>query len=242
MPQKASLTLIDQLTSRLDLQIDGLAKKRLLMYAQLLMQGLQKQRLTGERTIEGLINKQLYDSLYPLKLIRLEETGRVFDLGSGGGLPGIPIKIYIPRIPITLADANKRKIVFLQNTAEQLGLNRIYYINERAETIGQDPEHRERYDYVLCRAVAQTAVLAEFTLPLLKLGGQALIYKGPRGVKEAKEADCAIKLCGGHIEKVYEYTLITGEKRSLYVIKKAGSTPSQYPRAVGKPGRKPLPG
>lgn len=240
MPQNATPEMIDQLACRLDLSIDSLGKKRLLLYTKLLMQGLQKQRLTGERTVKGLIEKQIYDSLYPLQLITLKEAGRTLDLGSGGGLPGVPIQICVTHLLMYLADANKRKIRFLQNAVEQLGLDNVKFINERAEIIGQSKEHRELYDHVFCRAVAETVVLAELVLPLLKTGGRALIYKGPRGIQEAKEAEKAIKLCGGFIEKVYEYSLFTGEKRSLFILNKAESTPGQYPRSIGTPGRKPL--
>ncbi len=240
MSQNATPEMIDQLANRLDLSIGTLEKKRLLLYAKLLIQGLQKQRLTGERTAKGLIEKQIYDSLYPLKLIVLKEASKILDLGSGGGLPGVPIKICMPHLSMFLVDSNKRKIRFLQHTVEQLGLDKVSLINERAEIIGQSKEHREHYDYVLCRAVAEMVVLAELALPLLKPGGRALIYKGPRGVRETKEAERAIKLCGGFIEEMHEYALPTGEKRSLFILNKAESTPCQYPRSIGKPGRKPL--
>ncbi len=240
MPQNATPEMIDQLACRLELSLGSLEKKRLLLYTKLLMQGLQKQRLTGERTAKGLIEKQIYDSLYPLQLITLKEAGKALDLGSGGGLPGVPIKICMTHLSMFLADANKRKIRFLQNAVEQLGLDKVNFINERAEVIGQNKEHRERFDHVFCRAVAEMAVLAELVLPLLKTGGRALIYKGPRGMQEAIEAEKAIKLCGGFIEKVHEYSLSTGEKRSLFILNKAESTPDQYPRSIGTPGRKPL--
>ncbi len=242
MKHKVSFTLIDQLSRDLELNLDKIAKNRLLLYSKLMIQGLEMQRLTGEKTVEGFVEKQIYDSLYPLKLISLPENGWMLDLGSGGGLPGVPIKICRPLMPVTLADANRRKVLFLKHITEKLGLTRINFLNERAEIIGQTDEHRESHDIVLCRAVAQTAVLAELALPLLKLGGKLIIYKGPRGAQEAKEADSAIKICGGQIEKVHEYKLKTGEKRLLYLIRKAEKTPHQYPRSVGRPGKKPLRG
>lgn len=242
MSDTVTAEMINQLDSNLELNLDRRAKERLLLYINLLLQGLRKQRLTGERSAQGLIDKHLYDSLYPLKLINLKQDGKILDLGSGGGFPGLPLKICLPRLEMYLADANRRKTMFLQNTSGQLSLDKIYIINDRAENIGRDPEHREQYDYVTCRAVAETAVLAELSLPLLKTGGQAILYKGPRGEAEAAAAEKAIKSCGGYLEKTYDYKLAGGEKRFLLIIKKFESTPSQYPRAVGKPGKKPIRG
>ncbi len=240
MAGKSPEKMIEEMVLSLQLDIGKACKEMLLRYADLLLRGLQKQRLTGERTFEGLIGKQFYDSLYPLKLINFAAESKILDLGSGGGLPGLPLKICLPDIDMYLVDANKRKIKFLESTAETIGLNRIYFLNGRAEELGQNIEHREQYDYVLCKAVAETAVLTELSLPLLKIGGKAIFYKGPRGKSEAEKAEKAIKLCGGEIAAVWNYFLKTGEQRSLYLLNKREGTPPQYPRSVGKPGRKPL--
>ncbi len=242
MPDKKAAAMIEQLAGRLELALDKTVQEKLLRYTGLLLQGLQKQRLTGERTAGGLIEKHLYDSLYPLRLLSFADNSRTLDLGSGGGLPGIPVKICLPKIAMYLADANKRKIMFLKETAVQLGLEMVYTIHDRAENIGQNTEYRENYDYVLCRAVAETAVLAELSLPLLKIGGRAIIYKGPRGETELEEARAAIKLCGGRFDEMHLYSLPAGENRSLIILEKVMRTPPQYPRAVGRPNKKPLKG
>ncbi len=240
MNGKSPGEMIEEMSTSLQLGIGKAGKEMLQQYADLLLRGLQKQRLTGERTLEGLIGKQFYDSLYPLKVIRFTAESKILDLGTGGGLPGLPLKICLPDVNLYLLDSNKRKICFLKETAEAIGLKKIYFISSRAEELGQNKVHREQYDYVLCKAVAEMAVLAELSLPLLKVGGKAVLYKGPRGKDESKRAEKAINICGGEITAVWEYALKTGEQRSLFLLNKKTETPPLYPRAIGVPKRKPL--
>lgn len=240
MEKRFNMVLLENMLSDLQLMLETDSKEKLLMYTELIIEGLKRQRLTGEKTADKIINKQLYDSLYPLKLISLNEGSRNLDLGSGAGLPGIPIKICQPKIKMFLLDANQRKIKFLMSTAASLGLDSIDFLHGRAEEWAHNEDHREKYDCVFIKAVAVTTVLAELTLPFLKVGGQALLYKGPRGDREAEMAEKAIGLCGGNIEKVWSYNLPSGEKRFLYLLRKVMNSPSQYPRSTGKPARKPL--
>ncbi len=240
MPLQSPEAVLDEVLTALHLVVSFVQQKKLLQYTDLLFEGLQKQRLTGERTAEGVIRKQIYDSLYPLKILAFPRGCKILDLGSGGGFPGIPIKICLPEIFMDLLDANQRKINFLKTTAALLGLDKIEFLCGRAEKLAHSIDHRENYDFVLSKAVAKTAVLTELAMPMLKVGGRAVFYKGPRGAQEAEQAGKAIALCGGNIEKVWFYNLPTGEKRSLYLLKKTKHTPPQYPRAEGIPARKPL--
>lgn len=232
--------ILEDMLSALQLEVTVKQKNSLLIYTELLLEGLKKQRLTGEKTAEGIINKQLFDSLYPLKILTFPGGSKIIDLGTGAGLPGIPLKIFLPEVFVYLLDANKRKINFLQLVSGHLGLDKVSYLPVRAEELAHRSDHRENYDYVLSKAVAETAVLAELALPMLKIGGQVLLYKGSRGDQEAERASRAISICGGSIEKAWYYKLPTGEKRSLYLIGKVKETPPQYPRSTGKPARKPL--
>ncbi len=232
--------LLDETLNGLGLEPTKLQKTQLLRYVDLLLEGLTKQRLTGENTAEALIGKQLYDSLYPLKLIKFRADSRILDLGSGGGLPGIPLKIFVENSMFYLMDANKRKVQFLLETATSLGLTNLFTLEGRAEKWGQSAEYRESFDYILIKAVSEMAVLAELGLPLLKIGGQLLLYKGPRGKEEASAAINAIKKCGGKLENIWHYSLPSGESRSLYQLIKISPSPPQYPRADGKPAHKPL--
>jgi len=238
--ENVNLEQIDLLFKDLDIKTDEKARLMMAEYVNMLIKGMTKSRLTGERTSQGIIEKQVYDSLYPLKYIKLERASNLIDLGTGGGMPGIPIKIIRPDLIITLLDSNRKKALFLKETIDALGLKEALVINKRAEEIGQEFEHREKYKYVFCRAVAKMVVLAELALPLLKNSGEAIFYKGPGGVDELEKADQAIATCGGIIKNVEHYTLNTGEVRKLYIIKKTKSTPEKYPRKSGIPGKKPI--
>jgi 16S rRNA (guanine527-N7)-methyltransferase len=240
MPIRPNEALLEDMLSILKLDITLSQRKKLLQYSELLLEGLKRQRLIGEKTAEGIIGKQFYDSLYPLKFISFFPGSKVLDLGSGAGLPGMPIKICLPGIYIFLLDANQRKMGFLKLAADVLELDKIEFLTGRSEEWAHHSGHREQYDYVLSKAVAESAVLAELALPMLKVGGQALLYKGSKGDQEAERAGNAIAVCGGEIEKVWRYNLPTGEKRSLFLLRKVKSTPLKYPRAAGKPAQKPI--
>ncbi|MGM0651612.1 MAG: 16S rRNA (guanine(527)-N(7))-methyltransferase RsmG [Bacillota bacterium] len=231
---------IDNLFQELGIKAKEEARVMVSEYIKLLMKGMEKSRLTGERTERGIIEKQLYDAIYPLKSINIEKNCSVVDLGTGGGLPGIPVKIIRPDLEIYLLDSNRKKTVFLEEAIIKLKLTGIKIINDRAEVIGHDIMHREKHDYILCRAVAKLSVLAELSLPLLRIGGKAILYKGPRGDEEYMEAKNALMTCGGSLESIEKYTLKAGEARRLYVIKKIKNTPDQYPRKPGMPGKKPI--
>ncbi len=230
---------LERVVEELALETDDVQKKQLLLYVQLLIKGLEKQRLVGERNAGRLIGKQLFDSLYPLKIWRIS-PGSLLDLGTGAGLPGIPLKICLPGQRLYLLDSNRRKINFLRRVGAELGLREVFYLPGRAEEWGRDPCYRERFDCVVCRAVARAAVLAELGLPLTKMGGSMIIYKGSQGDEEMGEAAVSLRLCGGRLEQSRHYRLPTGEKRTLYLIKKIKPAPADYPRRPGLPTRKPL--
>ncbi len=232
--------VLSEALNNLGLALDEQKKELLLKYCSLLLNGLKKQRLTGENSIEDLINRQIYDCLFPIKRILFEKNSRIVDLGSGGGLPGIPLAICLPECKLFLIDASQKKTAFLEETAHSLGLENVIIVRERAEYCGRDAAYREKYDYVLSKAVAEAAVLAELALPLLLPGGKAVFYKGPRGEQEMSAAAKALTLCGGEVTNHYDYTLPAGEKRTIYLVEKVRLTPAQYPRTAGKPAHRPI--
>lgn len=215
-------------------------KEKLLAYVLFIVEGLKTQRLTGEKTAGEIISKQIYDSLYPLQVISFKEEAKVLDLGSGAGIPGIPIKICQPHIRLYLLDANKRKVSFLKKAEEELSLDSLEVLHGRAEELAHCDSHREQYDYVISKAVAGTATLAELCLPFLKIDGSAFLYKGPKGDEEVRLAERAIAICGGQNEESWSYSLPSGERRTLLTIKKITDTPTKYPRTAGKPKKYPL--
>ncbi|NLA27187.1 MAG: 16S rRNA (guanine(527)-N(7))-methyltransferase RsmG [Firmicutes bacterium] len=234
-------TGLERVIKELGLKISELQKEQFLLYIELLMEGLEKQRLMGDRRGLTLVEKHLFDSLYPLKIWQKPE-GSLLDLGTGAGMPGIPLKIYLPERTLYLMDSNRRKIAFLRRVGAELKLKNVYYLPGRAEEWGRDPGCREQFDCVVCRAVAKTMVLVELGLPLIKRGGYLLLYKGKQGEAEMEEASLSLRLCGGRLEQRRRYRLPTGEWRTLYMIKKIKATPQDYPRRPGLPARKPLTG
>lgn len=234
---------LEQAIANLSIDVSKTQKCQLVRYVELLLDGTQKQRLVGEKDGGSLIEKQLVDTLYPLKLIRMP-SGRfhLLDLGTGAGLPGIPLKICFPEIELTLMDANRRKINFNRRVAAELRLSGVHFLPGRAEKWGRHPGYRESFDCVVSRAVARAAVLAELALPLVKIGGAVVMYKGKQGRKEIEEAGSAIELCGGRLERSWRYQIPTGEERTLFKIAKEKETPLRYPRRIGKPAQQPLGG
>lgn len=232
--------LLEKMLKNMAIELEPEKKKKLTHYTKLLWDGLNKARITGEKSIEEIVNKQIYDSIYPLKLDLRLDGARVLDLGTGGGLPGVPLKICVPEAELVLMDANKRKVSFLNMAILELNLNGVQILHGRAEKYGRDPEWREKFDLVLAKAVTEAPALVELTLPLARLNGKVLLYKGPQGEDELSAANKALQLCGGKQQNTWDYELPTGEKRKLILLEKTEYTPEAYPRREGRPEKRPL--
>jgi len=162
------------------------------------------------------------------------------DIGTGAGFPGVPLKILHPPLAVTLIESVGKKTAFLKHLIAILGLEQVRVVTGRAETVGHDPGQRERYDVATARAVADLRVLAEYALPLLRVGGLLLAPKGAGAEREIEGARRAVALLGGTIEQVVPIELPGVEPRSLVVARKVAPTDPRYPRAVGIPARRPL--
>jgi 16S rRNA (guanine527-N7)-methyltransferase len=166
---------------------------------------------------------------------------KVIDVGTGAGFPGLPIKIVSPHIELTLVEATGKKIEFLKHIVGGLKLDGVALVNERVEAIGQMPEHREKYDRVLARAVAGMPALAEYLLPLARIGGRTIAQKGESAHAELAEANHAIHMLGGRLMQVTPVELPgVAETHYLVEIEKIVATPPQYPRRPGMPVKRPL--
>ncbi|NLG26574.1 MAG: 16S rRNA (guanine(527)-N(7))-methyltransferase RsmG [Chloroflexi bacterium] len=166
---------------------------------------------------------------------------RVVDVGSGAGFPGLPLKIMLPEVRLTLIEATGKKTAFLQHIVAVLELADVQVLNARVEDVAHQPEHREQYDLVVARAVARLAVLAEYCLPLCRPGGRMVAQKGESAAEEAEEAARAIGLLGG-AEACIKSVALPGVWRDhhLVVVDKVARTPEGYPRRVGVPAKRPL--
>lgn len=165
------------------------------------------------------------------------DSGRLIDLGSGAGVPGIPIAILRPELRVVLADAARRKAAFLELTARELALDNVEVIHARAEDLGRDAAHREQYDVATARALAPVRVLAEYALPLVRLGGEAVLPKGRGAEDEVRAAARALQLLGG---EAAVHSPRAEFCSPVVVVRKIASTPAAYPRRAGTPQRHPL--
>jgi 16S rRNA (guanine527-N7)-methyltransferase len=212
------------------------------VYAQELLLWNRHTNLTAITEPEEIEIKHFVDSLSCLRVFRPHPpTQRVIDVGTGAGFPGLPLKIVYPMLDLTLVEATGKKVDFLRHVVDRLGLRRVTLINDRAETLGQMPEHREQYHWVLARAVAAMPTLAEYLLPLCKVGGHCLPQKGESAPQEVAEAQHAIGLLGGRLVQLTPLELPTVvETRYLVDIVKIAATPPAYPRRPGIPAKRPL--
>ena len=170
-----------------------------------------------------------------------EPASHLIDVGTGAGFPGIPLKILYPSMQVTLVELVGKKAAFCQHIIEVLRLDGVEILNARAEDVGQNPKHREKYDLAVARAVAQLNVLSEYLLPLVKVGGTMLAQKGESGPAEAQSAEHAMKLLGGKLQQLIPLTLPgVVEERYLVLVDKFHATPPKYPRKAGTPYKEPL--
>jgi 16S rRNA (guanine527-N7)-methyltransferase len=215
--------------------------ERLGAYLALLLEANQSFNLTAVTDPQQVWMRHILDSLTLLPLLAdVEDGAAVIDVGSGGGLPGIPLAITLPALKFTLLEATGKKAEFLRRVAAELGLANITVLNQRAEKAGQDHAHRERYAAAVARAVGSLSVLAELTVPfVLPPGeggpGRVLLIKGQKAPEELEEAKQALYL----LHTTHTGTVETPTGR-IVVLEKARKTPRIYPRREGEPKRQPL--
>lgn len=208
-------------------------------YMKLLLDWNEKINLTAITEPKEVITKHFADSLSIT--LYINENDRILDIGTGAGFPGIPLKIVLEKNEIKLLDSLNKRINFLNEVIEKLELKNIQAIHGRAEEFNKIDGNRESYDIVVSRAVAKLNVLLEYMLPFVKLNGRCICMKSADTAEELKEAENAIKILGGEIEKIDEITLKnTDIKRKIIVIKKINKTPNKYPRKAGTPTKEPI--
>jgi 16S rRNA (guanine527-N7)-methyltransferase len=210
--------------------------ERLGRYLELLLEANERFNLTAVKDPDEAWMRHVLDSLTLLPYLATLDTGRVIDVGSGGGLPGLPLAVGLPDLHFTLLEATGKKANFLAETAAALDLDNVRVVSDRAETIGRDrADHRERYDAVVARAVGKLAVLLELAVPLVKVEGYVLAIKGQAAADEVKAARNALHRLHARVNDLLQTP--TG---TVVVIEKLRSTPKLYPRRPGEPKRAPL--
>lgn len=197
--------------------------------------------LTAIKDEDGVILKHIVDSSACIPFI--PESATLCDIGCGGGFPTLVIGILRGDVSVLGVDSVTKKVKYVSDTASLLGLSNVTVSNERAEVMGQSKKYRQGFDVVTARAVGRLNLISELCLPLVKVGGCFLAMKSLSAKEELKEAEGAIELLGGAIERVFEYQLTNGEEtveRTLIVIKKVKNTPGEYPRNNSQIAKKPL--
>ncbi|QLE49417.1 16S rRNA (guanine(527)-N(7))-methyltransferase RsmG [Nostoc sp. C057] len=212
---------------------------------ELILEGNRQLNLTRITDPQEFWEKHLWDSLrgiLPVLSGNLPSASpTIIDIGTGAGFPGVPVAMTVPNCTITLLDSTQKKITFLDNILTELALTNAKTLVGRAEEIGQYYKHRMAYDIALIRAVGAVSVCAEYTLPLLKQGGLAIIYRGNWTKDETTALQNAVKLLGGVIESIEQFTTpLSHSIRHCVYLRKVATTPVQFPRPIGVPTQKPL--
>lgn len=205
-------------------------------YAALLKEWNEKMNLTAIVEFEEVLDKHFYDSLLPSFSLLLH--GRLCDVGSGAGFPSVPLKIAYPNLEVTIVEPLGKRVKFLEEVIQQLGLEKIECVNERAEDYCK--KARESFDIVSARAVANLKILSELCIPLICVGGLFIAMKGAQGVEENQEAEQGLTILGVQLEQSVERELSDGSKRINLFYRKVNKTPGKYPRQFAQIKKNPL--
>ena len=225
----------------LNIELDDHQLESFTTYKELLKEWNQKINITSITEDVEIDIKHFLDSLTPISTNLMDGKKKLIDIGTGGGFPGIPLKLYNPELEVTLLDSLNKRIIFLDEVIKNLNLKDIEAVHGRAEELGRTREYREVYDICISRAVAALDTLAEYCMPFVKVGGYFIAMKGPDVEEELKESEKGIEILGGKIIKTEILTLPESDIRhSLIIIEKIKETPTKYPRAGGKPRSNPL--
>lgn len=231
-------------------QPDAVQQDQFQRFYELILAANRQFNLTRITEPSDFWEKHLWDSLrgivqpsdlFTLPALTASEAYQVIDIGTGAGFPGVPIAIARPNWTVTLLDSTRKKISFLQDSVAALGLQNVRFWVDRAEQIGQQRQHREQYDLALIRAVATASVCAEYTLPLLKTGGCAVLYRGQWTQQEAEDLTSVVQQLGGTIALSEAFaTPISQSVRHCLYLRKIAPTPAAFPRPIGIPTQTPL--
>ncbi len=212
----------------------------LIKYNDLVMEKNKVTNLTGIKDLQESMIKNIYDSLTVYDKKYFPEQGRILDLGTGAGFPGVVLAILRPDMQVVLMDAIRKKLSFIQEAVELLCLRNVEVVHSRAEDAAIQPVYRDAFDVVTARAVKSLPVISEWALPFVKKGGFFAAMKGPGAETELGESQSILHCMHASVDAVKELTLPSGEQRAILYIKKNGVTPTRFPRKAGEAERHPI--
>jgi len=246
MTENNLITILNEGAKSINIDISDSENEAFARYAELLREWNEVMNLTNILDDEGIAIRHFVDSLTVVPYVMDEQAKQkrneltLVDVGTGAGFPGIPLKVKMPELKITLMDSLRKRLNFLDAVCTDINLKGIRTAHARAEDAGHDANHREKYDIATARAVAALPVLCEYCLPFVKVGGCFIAMKG-HADEELSDAGKAIKLLGGKIERTEKFTLPGSDmSRTIVVIRKIAHTPKNYPRQAGKPSKNPI--
>lgn len=233
--------LLQDCSEKMHLSLSEEMAEQFMTYSSLLLEWNEKMNLTAITDEREVVLKHFADCLSIVPYLEVKEGTKMIDVGTGAGFPGIPVKIVMPEVSVTLLDSLQKRIGFLEAVVTELGLTDVECVHSRAEDGGQNPKYREQFDYCISRAVANLSVLAEYCLPFVKVGGALVALKGPEVQAEIDGASDALAKLGGRVKTLVDVTIPhTDLSHKLVIIEKVAPTPQQYPRSAGKIKKKPL--
>lgn len=213
-------------------------------YYEELVEWNRRFNLTAITDYDGVQVRHFLDSLSCLLVLpraELQAGARVIDVGTGAGFPGLPLRIVCPGIRLTLVEATRKKVDFLEHLVRRLGITDVEIIHTRVEELAHRPGYREGYDWAVARALAEMPTLVEYLLPLVRVRGAILAQKGENAPAEVHSAEEAIRILGGRVRRLVPVDLHgLAETRYLVIVDKVAATPEKYPRRPGMPEKRPL--
>ena len=223
------------------IETDDALIKKFTGYMNGVLEWNEKVNLTTITDREEFVLKHFIDSVICADYPEYAEADRIIDVGTGAGFPGVPLAIVSPEKNFYLMDSLNKRLKIIDALCTENDIKNVSTIHARAEELARDKAHREQYDLCVSRAVANMAVLAEYCLPFIRMGGYLMAYKGPDAAAEVNEAEKALYLLGGRVEEIRDGNLKEfGIDHKVVIIKKIKNTPSKYPRKAGTPAKEPL--